>query len=137
MICKRICTEYASFQEESEQDLYNLIRESCVKNPKGPAQDYKLIDGKYKTKRRDMRDIVRDMMTTLAICNNVTPVQSEPIHELENIIDDRGHMRPSVVDIHPDIQVKRNSFIREKELKSPSRKDFHNIESQADISMNK
>lgn len=84
--------------------MYNLVRESCVKNPKGPAQDYKLVDGKYKTKRRDMGDIVRDMMTTLAICNNVTPVQSEPILELENVLDDHGQMRPSEVEISGNMQ---------------------------------
>lgn len=59
-----------------------------------------------------MSDIVRDMMTALAICNNVTPVQQEPLVDLENVIDDRGHMRASVVEVHGTEQKKRRSTVK-------------------------
>jgi len=75
MICKRICTEYAQFSvDENKKDLLNLLELSCNEHPDGPASDYILVDGKYKVIRREQSHLVRDMITALAVCNNVTPV---------------------------------------------------------------
>mmetsp|Transcript_103060 Transcript_103060/g.142607 ORF Transcript_103060/g.142607 Transcript_103060/m.142607 type:complete len:209 (+) Transcript_103060:1319-1945(+) len=62
-----------------------------------------------------MSDIVRDMMTALAICNNVTPVQQEPIVDLENVIDDRGQMRASIVEVHGKELKQRRSTLKDEE----------------------
>jgi len=56
MICKRICTEYASFSvEENRKDLLNLMNISCSEYPESVAQDYVLFDDgtKYKAMRRE------------------------------------------------------------------------------------
>lgn len=78
MICKRICTEYAQFSvDENKKDLLNLLDLSCNEFPEGAAPDYQLVDGKYKAVRREQSHLVRDMMTALAVCNNVTPVPQQ------------------------------------------------------------
>jgi hypothetical protein len=43
MVCKRICTEYATFKVESDYiDVINLLEVSCEEFPSGPAQDYQI-----------------------------------------------------------------------------------------------
>ena len=51
-----------------------------------------------KTKRREQSEILRDMITALAVCNNVTPVaEAEPV---ESAFQPRGsdNRRLSMVD---------------------------------------
>jgi hypothetical protein len=76
MVCKRICTEYATFSVDSDhRDIINLLEVSCAEFPNGPAQDYQIGgSGKFQAVRREQSQVVRDMFTALAICNNVTPV---------------------------------------------------------------
>jgi hypothetical protein len=49
MVCKRICTEYATFNVESDyRDVINLLEVSCEEFPSGPAQDYQIgASGKF------------------------------------------------------------------------------------------
>jgi hypothetical protein len=43
MICKKICTEFASFSvEDNKKDLMNLLELSCSEHPNGASQDYVL-----------------------------------------------------------------------------------------------
>lgn len=56
--------------------MLQMIEYSCQQSPKGPAQDYQ-IDPKtnnYVAKRREQSVVIRDMLSALALCNNVTPV---------------------------------------------------------------
>jgi len=54
----------------------NLLENSCQQHPDGPANDYKLgDDGHMRTKRREQSAVIRDMITAISLCNNVTPVE--------------------------------------------------------------
>ena len=76
MICQRIMTEYAQFSaEETADNLRELIHKNCRIYEKGPCGDYDLVTGKCNVKRREQHQTCRDILTALAICNNVTPVQ--------------------------------------------------------------
>ena len=96
MTCKQIFTEYAQFSVESNfRDLMNLLELSCKEFPEGPAPDYQLTDGKFKAVRREQSHLIRDMMTALAICNNVTPVtQTQALPEMMKSIDP-NNIKPS------------------------------------------
>ncbi len=79
MICKRLLTEFAQFSaEDSAEDLKELILKNCRIHPEGPAGDYDLETAKPSHKRRDQHQICRDLLTALALCNNVTPVHQDP-----------------------------------------------------------
>ena len=68
--------------------MLDLISQSCTQYPDGCAPDYFEVDGKMKTKRREQSDLLRDMITALAVCNNVTPVaEAEPV---ESAFQPRG-----------------------------------------------
>jgi phospholipid-translocating ATPase len=77
MTCMRIHTEYAQYSiQENKREMLQMIEYSCQQSPKGPAQDYQ-IDPKtqnYVAKRREQSVVIRDMLSALALCNNVTPV---------------------------------------------------------------
>ena len=81
MITRKIFTEYNQLSyKDNRQDMLDLIQQSCTQYPEGCAPDYFEVDGKMKTKRREQSEILRDMITALAVCNNVTPVaEAEPI----------------------------------------------------------
>jgi hypothetical protein len=60
--------------DEDKKDLLNLLSLSCNEYSEGCAMDFKLKDGAYRAVRRDESHRFRDLMTALAVCNNVTPV---------------------------------------------------------------
>jgi hypothetical protein len=75
MICKRIMTEFAYFSaDETAEDLKDLIMKNCKVFPDGPCGDFDLESGKTHSRRREQHQTCRDLITALAICNNVTPV---------------------------------------------------------------
>jgi phospholipid-translocating ATPase len=79
MICKRIMTEFAQFSaDETAEDLKELIQKSCRVSPEGPCGDYDLLTAKCSVRRREQHHTCRDIITALAVCNNVTPVQQDP-----------------------------------------------------------
>jgi len=51
------------------------ILKNCKMYPDGPAGDYDLKTGKYNLRKREQHQTCRDIVTALALCNNVTPVQ--------------------------------------------------------------
>ena len=87
MLFKKLAMEYATFSDESLQDIA-LILEECCKNDDSPAIDlfkrlsevdvamrHGTIAGKQrKKKRREQEKVVRDVITALILCHNVTPV---------------------------------------------------------------
>jgi len=89
MIFKKVAMEYAQFDLENLPDLKGMLDDNCLKysgpmgdlvkynngsesqNPKNPLQ-------RKGGKRRDQNFIVRDMITCLALCHNVTPTYPDP-----------------------------------------------------------
>eukprot|EP00349_Pseudokeronopsis_sp_Brazil_P006340 CAMPEP_0202969930 /NCGR_PEP_ID=MMETSP1396-20130829/15834_1 /ASSEMBLY_ACC=CAM_ASM_000872 /TAXON_ID= /ORGANISM="Pseudokeronopsis sp., Strain Brazil" /LENGTH=214 /DNA_ID=CAMNT_0049698011 /DNA_START=1018 /DNA_END=1662 /DNA_ORIENTATION=+ len=85
MTFKKVSMEYAEF--DNYQDLKIMLDDNCSKhdgpmgdlnlqghiiqqeqNPRNPKQK------QNKSKRRDQHFVVRDLLTALALCHNVTPV---------------------------------------------------------------
>ena len=79
MITRKIFTEYSQFSyKDNKQEMLDLVTSSCIQYPDGIAPDYvQQADGTFKTKRRDQKESLRDMLAALALCNNVTPVAEE------------------------------------------------------------
>lgn len=68
-------TEFAQFSaDETADDLRELILKNCRQMPLGPCGDYDAITGKCNARRREQHQTCRDIISALAICNNVTPV---------------------------------------------------------------
>lgn len=68
-------TEFAQFSaEETADDLRDLIAKNCRTYPEGPCGDYDIATAKCNVRRREQHQTCRDMMTALAVCNNVTPI---------------------------------------------------------------
>ena len=89
MIFKKLNMEFAAFDTENINDLKELLSKNCHENKNsGPMwdlfqagnrstnQDDQIRVLKSKKKgglRRDMSCVVRDLITALALCHNVTP----------------------------------------------------------------
>lgn len=74
MVCKRLLTEFAQFSADaSADDLRELVLRNCRLHPEGPAGDLAAPQ-----RRREQHQVCRDLLTALALCNNVTPVSQEP-----------------------------------------------------------
>ena len=80
MLFKKIAMEYVNFAEDNIEDMRKILDESCLQYD-SPAQDYydamrnrDEAQGKNKKKRRETTQTFRDMITSLILCHNVTPV---------------------------------------------------------------
>ena len=63
--------------------MLDMIEKSCKQFPEGAAPGYNLTqDGVFRARRRDMQEVLRDMISALALCNNVTPVDAGPVKEV-------------------------------------------------------
>lgn len=109
MTCMRIHTEYAQYSiSEHKREMLQMVEYSCQQSPKGPAQDYVLDNktGQFVAKRREQSVVLRDMLTALALCNNVTPVieqNDEPVDEdaaRKSILE--GNKEPQLEASSPD-----------------------------------
>ena len=92
MIFKKLNMEFAAFETESMPDLKAMLVENCQQSRDGPMADLvgapdEIADrqmaksGKGKKKgglRRDQGCVVRDLITALALCHNVTPTFPNP-----------------------------------------------------------
>jgi len=79
MICRKIFLEYSQFSfQDNHQDMLEMLVSSCSAHL-GAAADYAERDGQMVSRRREQHDVLRDLMTALALCNNVTPVESVPV----------------------------------------------------------
>jgi phospholipid-translocating ATPase len=80
MIFKQICFEAGTYDEEGLGEMRTILKEECAK-VNGPMKDleedvHKDKEAKKKT-RRNKANVVRDALTALSICHNVTPVYEE------------------------------------------------------------
>jgi phospholipid-translocating ATPase len=82
MVFKQICFESGNFTEESIEELQNIVQDECKKS-NGPLKD---VEDNYlsnmnkesnnkKRFRRNRNNIIRDAITALGLCHNVTPVE--------------------------------------------------------------
>ena len=78
MICKKICTESSTYDvEEQISEVQSLLKQQCEQYPEGPAADAIQRRGsKNANRRRDPAQTMRDLITAITLCNNVTPVES-------------------------------------------------------------
>ncbi|TNV85311.1 hypothetical protein FGO68_gene5532 [Halteria grandinella] len=101
MVFKKLAMEYAQFDLENLPDLKSMLDENCLKH-NGPMGDlvaamqlenqltYSLNTesnsgggannkkGRKNPKRREQHYMVRDLVTCLALCHNVTPTYPDP-----------------------------------------------------------
>lgn len=75
MVFKQIAFEFGAFNEECINDLRVIVKTECA-NKKGPMKEYDdhHEENPNKKLRRSRNGIVRDALTALATCHNVTPV---------------------------------------------------------------
>jgi phospholipid-translocating ATPase len=87
MIFKQICFETGNFTEESLEELSSIIEDECKKGS-GPLKDVEdnimnMIHAdseKQKRKfRRNRNNVIRDTITALGLCHNVTPVEEDGV----------------------------------------------------------
>jgi len=82
MIFKRLCLEGVQYDENSTNEMERILKRQCNSSI-GPAQDVeqsglqKDTDGRRKRFRRDKAAVLRDLITALCVCHNVTPVIDE------------------------------------------------------------
>lgn len=88
MIFKKLCLESVRYDENNLSDMERIIKKQCGKSI-GPAKDVEdrlmketnqestlglLVGKKKRLFKRDKEVILRDLITALCICHNVTPV---------------------------------------------------------------
>ncbi len=89
MVFKQICFESGVFGEDSVEELQNIVEDECKKSI-GPLKDvednYNLtknnannMDISKRRFRRNRNNIIRDAITALGLCHNVTPVEEDGI----------------------------------------------------------
>ena len=94
MIFKQIAMEIGTFQEENLPDLQMILNDECkaVKHPMGDlismAKRKTLKNGQtiFETNKRIRRNnnkIIRDSITAITLCNNVTPILNSATNEYE------------------------------------------------------
>lgn len=82
MIFKQICFESGVFTEESLDELTSILEDECKKS-NGPLKDVEenfmnMLNSDVNNKRRFRRNrnsVIRDAITALSLCHNVTPVE--------------------------------------------------------------
>ncbi len=77
MVFKQICFESGVFTEEGLDELRQILKDECSKS-NGPLKDVadSYLTGKRKS-RRNHNFLVRDAITALSLCHNVTPVMED------------------------------------------------------------
>ncbi len=79
MIFKQICFESGIFTEESLDELASILEDECKKT-NGPLKDVEenslnVMNTDIKRRfRRNRNNVIRDAITALSLCHNVTPV---------------------------------------------------------------
>ncbi len=83
MIFKQICFESGNFTDESMEELGSILEDECRKS-NGPMKDVEdnminmIHSDSDRTKRkfrRNRNNVIRDAITALGLCHNVTPVE--------------------------------------------------------------
>lgn len=81
MVFKQICFESGVFTDESLDELSSIVEDEC-KRSIGPLKDveenfFNSATLNKKRFRRNRNNVIRDAITALALCHNVTPVEEE------------------------------------------------------------
>ena len=79
MIFKNLSLESVQYQEDDIEQLKVIMKAECLKY-NGPMPDIfkRLSEGKtLKNYRRESTRVVRDTLTAIAVCHNVTPVEED------------------------------------------------------------
>ena len=81
MIFKKLVTETDEYSESELHDLGELLKDEC-RDSKAPLYDLYVLSQKggvdfSKKIRRNKNKVVRDTITCMALCNNVTPTYDE------------------------------------------------------------
>lgn len=83
MICRKIFLEYSQFSyKDNRSDMLQMLSASCEQN-RGIAPDYYEREGSMVCRRREQNNVLRDFMTALALCNNVTPVEQAVVADFD------------------------------------------------------
>lgn len=92
MVFKQICFESGVFNEDTLDEMKDIITEECKKS-NGPLKDvednlnnshYTEVSKNNKTRvRRNRNNVIRDAITALCVCHNVTPVFNDGVRELQ------------------------------------------------------
>lgn len=82
MIFKKVALEFTQFDEETLNEISDIVRKKCQENV-GPladvrnrAPDQQQLQGRnvsVRAKRREQDFVMRDLITALGTCHNVTP----------------------------------------------------------------
>jgi len=89
MVFKQICFESGVFGEDSIEELRNIVEDECKKSI-GPLKDVEdnynfnknnsnSVDNSKRRFRRNRNNIIRDAITALGLCHNVTPVEEDGV----------------------------------------------------------
>ena len=86
MIFKQICFESGTFNEDSLEELTNIVHDECKKSL-GPLKDVeeRILnlnnqDQNIKKRfRRNRNNVIRDAITALGLCHNVTPTLEDGV----------------------------------------------------------
>ena len=91
MIFKQICFESGTFTEDSLEELTHIVKDECKKSV-GPLKDvedkinqsssvekYNTNKNTKKFFRRNRNNVIRDTITALALCHNVTPTYEDGV----------------------------------------------------------
>lgn len=88
MIFKQICFESGVFTEDNIDELKEIINDECKKS-NGPLKDIEdnlqnIVNTSSKKRlRRNRNNVIRDAITALCLCHNVTPIEDEGKRELQ------------------------------------------------------
>lgn len=88
MVFKQIAMEIGIFQEDNLQDMKMILSDECnlYKHPMSDILSMKNKENIYETSkriRRNQNKIIRDSITAITLCNNVTPIYNNSIGEYE------------------------------------------------------
>lgn len=89
MVFKQICFESGVFGEDSIEELQNIVEDECKKSI-GPLKDVEDNHNFNKNNsinndlskrrfRRNRNNVIRDAITALGLCHNVTPVEEDGV----------------------------------------------------------
>ena len=86
MIFKQICFESGTFNEDALDELTSIVQDECKKSI-GPLKDVedKIVNsstveqGQKRRFRRNRNNVIRDTITALGLCHNVTPTEEDGV----------------------------------------------------------
>lgn len=86
MVFKQICFESGTFNEDALDELTSIVQDECKKSL-GPLKDVEekilnsstIEQGQKRRFRRNRNNVIRDTITALGLCHNVTPTEEDGV----------------------------------------------------------